>query len=434
MTDKQFKNSACSPTFCILPWIHMATRTSGDVLSCCVGGSLKSNLNHSTFSQTWNGSSIRELRKKMIYGEKSLNCMKCYKEESAGIPSQRIRSNQLWKKHFSYDKLIEKTDGNGLFDGNFVYLDLRLGNKCNLVCNMCGPQEAIGWGSMARKIYKHAKTPQLKKCMEERILSTIYNPIRNWFARPEVIQDIYNNLSHMRSITIAGGEPFLIKEHYDLLNECIRRKVSHQITINYHTNATVLDINLFKKWKQFKRVNLFVSIDDLKDRNYYIRYPCKWEVIEKNLDMIDRESPPNVQSMIMCTVQAMNIFYLPEFLSWISDKGFKKVHSLNFYDSVIHTEVVHGPLFLSCQIIPPLIKDIIVKKYQNVFDKYGKKAERLSSILNFMNQRDESRWLPVFKDYIETLDKIRDTNFSNPFSEYSELLNRELSTHNYFVN
>ncbi|MCY4523801.1 MAG: twitch domain-containing radical SAM protein, partial [Halobacteriovoraceae bacterium] len=320
----------------------MATRTSGDVVPCCVGESLNCNLNYSTFSQVWNGNSMKELRKKMMDGKKSFICMKCYREEEVGISSQRIRSNELWKKHFSFEDLIERTDRDGFFRGNFTYLDLRLGNKCNLVCNMCGPSDAIGWNSMAQKIYKQANTLPLKEYMKKHMLNLNNMELQKWYARPEIIQDIYDNLQHIKRITIAGGEPLLIKEHYDLLDACIRKKVSGNISINYHTNGTVIRPELFDKWKQFKSVMLFVSLDDLRERNYYIRYPCSWKLIEENLDIIDNKTPENVNSMIMCTVQAMNIFYLPEFISWLSSKKYKKIHVESYYDCVIHTEVVHN--------------------------------------------------------------------------------------------
>ncbi|MCY4524580.1 MAG: hypothetical protein OXB84_07570, partial [Halobacteriovoraceae bacterium] len=83
-----------------------------------------------------------------------------------------------------------------------------------------------------------------------------------------------------------------------------------------------------------------------------------------------------------------------------------------------------NPYFLSSQVIPKSIKKIIFKKYQHIFDKYGKKAERLHTMINFMNQKDQSEYLPLFKDYVNTLDKIRGTSFAKSFPEFSELLSR----------
>ena len=416
------KDNSISSTFCVLPWIHMATRTWGGVGPCCVAHPFEENLNNESLSQIWNGEEILTLRKKMMNGEKSSFCKKCYIEEKMNIPSQRIRSNAQWEQFLSFKELIKKTKENGFYKGKFIYLDLRLGNKCNLVCNMCGPFETNHWDKMARAVYDHAKSSTLKEYMKKRIVNIDNSPLNLWYKRKEVIQDIYESFPYIKHLTFAGGEPFLIKEHYDLIDECIRRNEAHHIRILYHTNGTVLDTRLFDKWKHFESVTVFVSIDELKERNHYIRYPCEWERLEGNLKILDENSPSNTHVMILYTIQAMNIFYIPEFLDWFSGKQYKKVHS--YYDDVIHTELVYSPYFLSCQIIPSPIKKLINKKFKDVFDRYGKKAERLQGILDYMNQADNSRFLPVFKDYVEALDKIRHTCFPKTFPELSELLNK----------
>ena len=395
----------------------MATKTSGAILPCCVGQQLKENLNNTTFSKAWNGSSIRELRKKMIDGEKTSICKRCYNEEQAGLPSNRIRSNNHWGQYYSLEDLLKRTSKDGSFAGEIVFLDLRLGNKCNLVCNMCGAQEAILWNKMAKEIYKSSKTLSLKEYMGYQI-SSVYFPL-NWYKRTEVVKDIYSHLSSIKRIVIAGGEPLLIKEHYDLLDECIRRKEASHITLHYHTNGTIIRPDLFAKWNHFETVMVFVSLDGLQEQNYYIRYPCSWKLIEKNLHLLDKESPPHVHPMILHTIQAMNIYYLPEFLFWLLDGKFKKLH---LHENIFHTEVVHNPYFLSCQILPVEIKRKIVEKIQEKLSSKNLNLERIYSIIDYMNIEDKSEHLPIFKDYIKALDNVRGTCFSKTFLELAKLL------------
>ena len=111
-------------------------------------------------------------------------------------------------------------------------------------------------------------------------------------------QDLYNQIPFLKRVTIAGGEPLLIKEHHSFLEECINQKEAHHISLHYHTNGTVLGSDLFDKWKHFESVIVFISLDDIGGRNRYIRYPCSWKRIEKNIEMIDKESPKNVNPMI----------------------------------------------------------------------------------------------------------------------------------------
>lgn len=414
------KTSSSSPTFCILPWLHLATRTYGAVTPCCVGESIGENLNQTTFSEAWNAPSLRELRRKMLKGDPSPLCRKCYEEEAAGVASHRVRANAYWKDFYSFDEMIQNTNSKGFFNGNCIYLDLRLGNKCNLECNMCSPQETVRWESLAGKIFEYAKTDLLRDYMAKQISHMNHSPSKNWHERNEVIQDISDHLPHLRRVTIAGGEPLLIKEHHKFLEECIDRGEAHHISLHYHTNGTALDSQLFEKWKHFESVLVFISLDDIKDRNRYIRWPTSWKMMERNLDFIDRESPPNVHPMILCTIQIKNIFYFPEFLEWFSGKNFKKIHSC--YEAVVHTELVLQPYFLSCQLLPPHVKRLVTDKFEKMYQKYGEKSERFKTLINFMNLKDRSDMLYVFKDYVQALDRVRKTDFSQVFPELSELL------------
>ena len=449
-------NQNISPTFCVLPWIHLATTTWGELLPCCVGKSLGENLNGTTFSKAWNSSSMGDLRKRMLTGKKSPQCVRCYKEEKVGIASHRMRANAYWKDFYLFNHLLDNTDTSGFFKGQPIYLDLRLGNKCNLECTMCSPQETIRWGALFPKILKNVETIRLKSYFLMRFLfmkiafsnhwaalllrivksvKTLIAPKRYftapsvfikkppsklWYESKEIKQDLSVQMPFLKKITLAGGEPLFIKEHYDFLDQCIERKESHHISLHYHTNGTICGQELFDKWKHFEYVMVFVSLDDIKERNHYIRYPCLWKQIEKNLDRLDKQAPENVHVQILCTMQIKNIFYFEEFLSWFMGQNFKNIHTPS--DEVIHTEVVHEPYFLSCQVLPKDVKQIVSQKFENIYKKFPMKTSRWKTIVDFMNAEDKSHLLPVFKDYVQALDKVRGTNFSRTFPELSKLL------------
>lgn len=413
-------NKTPSNTFCVLPWLHMATRTWGAITPCCVAEPLEDNLNTVTFSEAWNAKSIKKLRQTMLKGDKSPLCQRCYNEEDVGMDSYRIRSNRQWKDYYSFSKLTNQTDASGSFTGKPIYLDLRLGNKCNLECTMCGPQETTRWEPLSQKIYSHAKTDRLIKYLEQTKKTMENSPSKSWYERPEVKKDIYQQIPFIKRMTIAGGEPLLIKEHHDLLDECIRQKEAHHISLHYHTNGTVTSTQLFEKWKHFESVVVFISLDDLDNRNKYIRYPCSWKMIERNLEIIDKHSPPNVRPMILCTIQVKNIFYFDKFIDYLMNNKFKKINS--FYKGLPHTEVVHYPDFLSCQILPKQIKKIITNKFEGICNKYPSKTNRFKTVVEFMNAKDQSHLLPVFQDYTQALDKARGTDFAKTFSELHELM------------
>ena len=398
----------------------MATRTWGAVTPCCVGEPLHVNLNKETFSSAWNSPSMRRLRTAMLKGNKSRICKRCYEEEKAGVASHRLRSNSHWKDYYSFDQFIEQTDRNGYFKGKAVYLDMRYGNKCNLECTMCTPQEAVRWVPLSKKIKDNAEIPFIQKYFKDHQNFIKTAPSKLWYEREEVKRDVYKQIPYLKRVTIAGGEPLLIKEHYEFLDECIHRKSAHQISLHYHTNGTALGTDLFEKWKHFESVMVFISLDDIKERNHYIRYPSSWDKIEKNLELIDKHSPKNVHPMILCTIQIKNIFYFDEFLNYLMDKSFKKVHA--YYEDLVHTEVVHHPVFLNCQVLPDNVKQIVSEKFENIYKKFPEKTNRLKTIINFMNQEDKSDLIPAFKDFIKSLDKARGTDFCKTFPELADFL------------
>ncbi|MBC6415423.1 MAG: twitch domain-containing radical SAM protein [Bdellovibrionales bacterium] len=411
-----------SSTFCVLPWIHIATRAGGEVTPCCVGEGLGENLNVTNFSKVWNSKALRGLRKKMLQGKSSSVCKRCYEEEKVNIASHRVRSNKYWKDYYSFSEFKNKTDKRGYFSSEPIYLDLRLGNKCNLECSMCGPQESIRWENSLYNIDKHVKTLDLKAWIEMK-KNSLKKESLFWYEREDIKKDLSSKIPFLKRVTIAGGEPLLIKEHHWFLEECIKKKQAHHISLHYHTNGTLLDRNLFDKWKYFESVMVFISLDALGDKNYYIRYPCSWSRIEKNLELIDKKSHPNVHPMILCTLQIKNIFYFEEFINYIMNKKFKKVHA--YYEDLVHTEVVHHPYFLSCQLLPLKVKDLVTKKFENICNTFPSKSNRFKTIVDFMNQQDKSHQLPVFYDYIQSLDQSRGTDFSKTFPELTRLLNED---------
>ena len=138
-------------TFCALPWVHVAVKTSGRFRLCCnqstlpkdieIGGYLKGKSATDTPVEVmWNSKSYRELRKRMIKGEPSGPCGRCYREEESGMKSARISNNNDW-----FDSIGDiDPDGFASLD-SIQYVDVRLGNKCNLKCRMCNSYASNRW-------------------------------------------------------------------------------------------------------------------------------------------------------------------------------------------------------------------------------------------------------------------------------------------------
>ena len=135
-----------SKTFCILPWMHLATNASGNLRVCCNSTPGKNfitkedgtpyKLNKDDLKEAWDSEVYQTIRKQMLDGERPEMCQRCFREEDAGVRSARQAWNHKWQEDKEYT-----------LDAPFdvKYVDLRLGNLCNLKCRMCNPYASNQW-------------------------------------------------------------------------------------------------------------------------------------------------------------------------------------------------------------------------------------------------------------------------------------------------
>ena len=81
--------------------------------------------------QAWNSETYRTIRKQLLNGERPEMCERCSEKKMQASSSARQSANKKWCKE---DDVYEET---APFD--IRYVDLRLGNLCNLKCRMCNP-------------------------------------------------------------------------------------------------------------------------------------------------------------------------------------------------------------------------------------------------------------------------------------------------------
>jgi hypothetical protein len=134
-------------TFCQLPFHHLCVGTEGTARICCVTSAFVSedgapmSLYTRSFQEIWNSAYMREVRRKMLNGERLSQCEPCYKHEAATATSQRTYANSLVlaDKPFEPDRLRR---ANYHVEGIPGYIKLELGNLCNLKCRMCCPESS----------------------------------------------------------------------------------------------------------------------------------------------------------------------------------------------------------------------------------------------------------------------------------------------------
>jgi len=444
------KDRSGSPSFCVIPWIHMATRPNGDARLCCVAnasgaatgdhgvGLVKkengqpANFGIDTPLSAWNNDYMKDVRLSMLDGKVPASCTKCFEEESNGVASKRIWEAYDWMNNdLDIEQLIDETSDTGTVPPAIRYLDLRLGHTCNLKCVMCSPHDSSRW--------VQDYEPMMAKTKSTIVINQIKwdkNTFNNyWYEKPEFWNDIFEQIPHIEQLYFAGGEPLMIKEHKRFLEEIIKRGYNNKITLRYNSNGVLLDENMIEIWTQFKKVKFSVSVDALEERNWYIRYPTDWADIIRILDRLDN-TPDNIQTSIECAVQAINVEHLPDFAKWMISQNYKKVnkHYLGDYQAgggIFSMHLLFIPTFLSARILTKEQKDRVRAKFvdfkQWLWDNYTQDDhfwkdnpygwKRWEGILKFIDAEDHSHMIPDFTEYFENLDSIRGTNFNKIFPE-----------------
>lgn len=416
--------------FCIQPWIHLATWNDGSVPLCCVARPEQGlNLNKITPREAWNSQQFKNARLSFLDNKRIPQCSSCWKEEESGIKSHRIVENNMWEKHLGkefLENLIESTNSDGSVSFNPMTLDLRLGNTCNLQCVMCRPRDSSKWLSDAKKLSLILTDDAAKADWDHKASSITDTDCFDWFERLDTQNSLDEFIGDIRHIIFGGGEPLLIKEHERFITNLVASGSSKNIKLRYHTNGTQLNEQFINLWSSFKEVELMISLDDWGDRNDYVRYPAKWDIISKNLDRLD-ETADNIRVSLLTTVHAMNVYNLPDFAMHVLNRKWKKVCNKN--DGLFSIGTTHWPQYLSTQTLPTSIKEQIVSKWNSYEEltKHKYWSGRIMHQLSFMLAIDCSDRFPSLMDYIDKLDEIRQVKFKNVYSDYYAILKGELN-------
>jgi sulfatase maturation enzyme AslB (radical SAM superfamily) len=250
----------------------------------------------------------------------------------------------------------------------------------------------------------------------------------------------------MKQIYFAGGESLIIEEHYEILEEVIRQGYASEMEIRYNSNGVEWRPDLLELWKHFKLVRFHYSVDSIEEMNDYIRFPSEWERNKEVFEIWDKQTGDNVEITVACAVQALNIYYLPDFIKWKLEQGFTKINMWPFGAGGINYHFVYHPPQLNVKVLPKWFKEACRKKYEEFYPwweanwekgvpswhkgkvdyetwrtaSYG--ISRLEGMLTFMESEDWSNRMPEFREYINLMDAQRGTDFRKTFPEMAKLL------------
>ena len=393
--------------FCVLPWVSLETSPIGTVRPCCLAeeeivdnNGDKFDLNNASFVNIQNSNYMQNLRQEFLDQKQPSACRKCWREERAGRTSKRMHTLDRLK-HMLPDQSWT-VDAKPL-----MFLDLKLGNICNLKCRICG-----SWSSSQFAVEELANlgpTEDRKTNHHYQMLKQGAWPRENLTFWKEIDQVV----DQIRYIEFTGGEPFMIQEHFDMLQRLVDRGIAHNIEIHYNTNGTQYPEDADEIWKHFKLVEIAFSIDDIGERFEYQRTNAVWKEVCRNLGWFRtlREHYSNIRLQVCSTVNVFNVVYLEELAQWIDQQAF----------DFVYWNMMHEAYYFSISTLPADAKVAIATQLQQaVVD--DRTRQEFAQIIDFMN-RGVSLDGNILRMKIADLDRKRNQELSVVEPEFAKLIN-----------
>ncbi len=349
-----------------IPPIHLKGETS----------SLEDILNSQTF---------QNLRDKSIRGEPIEGCHKCDSVEKSGLHSLRKWANECWPLQDNEELQISPS--------TVKYLEVFVGSVCNLKCVMCGPRLSTAWRADYQKLGW-----QFSEGKEEQVAD---------------YQSLLPQLSGLEEIKFVGGEPFLSQIHESLLMS-ISPEAAKKVRLVYYTNATTMPKpEMIEKFKAFKEVHIWLSIDGYGALNEYIRFPSRWSVIDQNAREYLKLSThiPSLQIGVHTTASLYNIFSLAPIHQWFEQLKKETQATSRLVWVIIN---LSHPEFLCVQHLPDSLKPKAIA----LQDTECRFQARLASVLK---EPSQPAFFKKFLDYTADLDRIRGVSLESVIPEFSKI-------------
>ena len=397
-----------SDQFCMIPWIHMHGFPDGRAYPCCLSepqhpiGDLKKN----TMREIWNQDPLKQMRVNMLNNKPCKECTKCYEQEKSNLFSMRESSN----KNFGHlVKLVDDTKPDGTQeDFKLRYYDIRFSNLCNFACRTCGSIFSSNW-------FKDEKAagwdPQ--------------HPMVMYAGKDEhdMWEQMQEHIPHLEQIYWAGGEPLIMKEHWKVLDELVKRKMFH-VRLIYNTNFSELKFkgrDVLEMWKLFDCVSVGASLDGNYERGEYIRKGQNWkETVENRERML--KICPNVDFYVSSTVSMMNVLHITDFhREWV-ELGLLRPMDWNI-------NILQHPFRYRVDVLPQHLKEQAKAKLEEhikwlePLDTLSRATSGYKGIINFMMQQDGTNQLSEFFRNNNTIDRVRNEDFFKVFPELTDLKN-----------
>jgi sulfatase maturation enzyme AslB (radical SAM superfamily) len=208
-----------------------------------------------------------------------------------------------------------------------IDLDIRAGNLCNLKCRMCTP---VSSSQLQKEAQQHEILHSLLGKGEVRTTAVLEYPAN--------VEFIIKNTQHGKRIKFLGGEPTIMPEVDQILDQLIALNYL-DVPLHFTTNCTNNAPKFMEKIQQFRHLTFNYSVDGVGSVLEYIRAPVRFDTVKTVLPQYHEIATGH--SEIHFTLQALNLFNVEDTVQWADSHGVE-----------VKPEVLLGPRWASLRTIP----------------------------------------------------------------------------------
>ena len=291
------------------------------------------------------------------------------------------------------------------------FIDLKLGNICNLKCRICGSWSSSKW---AKEEMDYLPDSNRKEHVAYMFLKEGAWPRES----PAFWDNIKALLPNIKYLEFTGGEPFLIEQHFEFLRHAVSTGDSKHIDIHYNTNGTVYPEHAEEIWEHFNNVEIAFSIDNIGARFEYERYGANWDSVmlnisrfkELQLRMLTKYKRKLITTQLCTTMNIQNVYYLPEICEWTTTQHFDH----------IYFNMLHDPWYMNISRMTPEANSLVINRLTTATFSAKHKAEALR-IVKFI-ENGEGSDASVFLHQMKRTDAYREQSFADTHPEIARAM------------
>ena len=383
MSSRFLKNKSLCP----LPFAGAIVNTDGSVQCCSISKEYLGNVNKQSLQEILTTSpKLKQIRRDMLDNKFPNNCSDCYvKEQHHKTTNFDNISNRLYHIKILKDSPFKLYKDEHKFE--LQQMDLRWRNTCNFACVYCDPVFSSVWAK-----FEGVPDKMTNKSMDETFLF------------------VKQNIKNLKTIYMAGGEPFLIKENLKIID--IIQKENPDLLLRINTNLSILTPKIYKQLQKLKNVHWIVSAEATGKKFNYIRWPGNYQTLIQNIKKI--QQLPHKVSINM----TWNLLCVSNIIDFIDDMLEMGVHPNQFIMNSVTNPIEQSVLNITKKRRDDLVE--IIKQKKTKINKNFFLYKVYTEMLDILNQPLLDTHDTALYNTLMDFDRKRKLNSKEVFPELYE--------------